>query len=327
MSVEKPSSSSPSETIVESEAAVVQAPPAGITRSWSMGSYPKLSDLMGTWPEVAIFRRFGSLNAQNLLFLQAEITHLETELRDLRNEEEQRQDLKGIEAQRNWYKLSQGLEDDDEPSEQWDIIQKIRVKLREYNESLLQYKELCTLQNPTKHDLKMLRVWLEHRDHGDNFLGGVERDIFHIDDPDNPSCDDRSSDLVTVSHEAVEKDFFSRWVSDELVGRFHNLIGRRWKRPVDPECGIYNYRKTHVRALSHLVGVVLASAIPAASIFTLYFVNNMVDRLGVLLAYSALFSICLAIFTTARRVEIFAATAAYVTFLSVLALSWNLESH
>jgi len=75
------------------------------------------------------------------------------------------------------------------------------------------------------------------------------------------------------------------------------------------------------------VGVVLASVIPAASIFTLYFVNNMIDRLGVLLAYSGLFSICLAIFTTARRVEIFAATAAYVSFLSVLALSLDLESH
>ncbi|EXJ76781.1 uncharacterized protein A1O5_01289 [Cladophialophora psammophila CBS 110553] len=322
MSLEKISSSPETVVVVGSEVEV-QTPQVGITRSWSMGSYPKLSNLMGTWPEVAIFRRFGSLNAQNLLFLQAEITHLETELRDLRAEEEEKQDLKGIAAQRNWFELSRGLDEDDEPSEQWDIIQKIRVKLREYNESLLQYKELCALQNPTKHDLKTLRLWLEHREYGDNFLRGVERDIFHIDDPNDPNCDDRSSDLVTVSHEAVEKDYFSRWVSDELIGRFHNLIGHRWKRPVDPETGICNYRKTHVRALSHLVGVVLASVIPAASIFTLYFVNNMVDRLGVLLAYSALFSICLAIFTTARRVEIFAATAAYVTFLSVLALSWN----
>jgi hypothetical protein len=121
--------SSPLETVVGSEA----EPQVGITRSWSIGSYPKLSNLMGTWPEVAIFRRFGSLNAQNLLFSQAEITHLETELRDLRAEEEQKEDLKGIAAQRNWFELSQGLDDDDEPSEQWEIIQKIRVKLKEYS--------------------------------------------------------------------------------------------------------------------------------------------------------------------------------------------------
>jgi len=130
MSLEK--ISSPPETVVGSEAEP-QSPQVGITRSWSIGSYPKLSNLMGTWPEVAIFRRFGSLNAQNLLFSQAEITHLETELRDLRAEEEQKENLKGIAAQRNWFELSQGLDDDDEPSEQWEIIQKIRVKLREYS--------------------------------------------------------------------------------------------------------------------------------------------------------------------------------------------------
>ena len=77
--------------------------------------------------------------------------------------------------------------------------------------------------------------------------------------------------------------------------------------------------------MSHLVGVILASIIPAASIFTLYFVSDMVDRLGILLAFSALFSICLALFTTARRIEIFAATAAYVLLLSLLCLSGLLD--
>ena len=99
------------------------------------------------------------------------------------------------------------------------------------DESLLQYKELCALQTPTKHDLKQLRQWLEHCEYGDNFLRGVERDIFHVDDPNDPNYEDKSSDLVTVSREAVEKDFFSRWVSDELIERFHNLIEHRWKVP------------------------------------------------------------------------------------------------
>lgn len=79
---------------------------------------------------------------------------------------------------------------------------------------------------------------------------------------------------------------------------------------------MYHYRKSNLRGVSHLVGVLLASCIPAASIFTLYYVNRMVDRLGVIVVYSAIFSVCLALFTTARRVEIFGATAAYVSFLS-----------
>jgi hypothetical protein len=43
--------------------------------------YAQLASLMGAHPEVAVFRRFGALNAQNLLYLQAELTHLELELR------------------------------------------------------------------------------------------------------------------------------------------------------------------------------------------------------------------------------------------------------
>jgi len=44
--------------------------------------YPKLSYEIGRDPEMAIFRRFGALNAQNLLYLQADITLLEQELRE-----------------------------------------------------------------------------------------------------------------------------------------------------------------------------------------------------------------------------------------------------
>ena len=40
---------------------------------------------------------------------------------------------------------------------------------------------------------------------------------------------DFTSDLVTVSREVGEKDFFTRWLSDELLEPFHNLIGYRWK--------------------------------------------------------------------------------------------------
>ena len=37
------------------------------------------------------------------------------------------------------------------------------------------------------------------------------------------------SDLVTLSPEAVERDAFSRWMTDELLHKFHNLIGHRFK--------------------------------------------------------------------------------------------------
>jgi hypothetical protein len=49
-------------------------------RAMAMEGYPKLSRLMAFYPEVAIFRRFGALNAENLLYLQAELQDLEIAL-------------------------------------------------------------------------------------------------------------------------------------------------------------------------------------------------------------------------------------------------------
>jgi hypothetical protein len=58
---------------------------------------------------------------------------------------------------------------------------------------------------------------------------GIERDIFHHTDDRLDIDQERASDLVTMSREAVEHDFFSRWLSDEVLDKFHSLIGRRFK--------------------------------------------------------------------------------------------------
>jgi len=81
----------------------------------------------------------------------------------------------------------------------------------------------------------------------------------------------------------------------------------------DEESGVYHYKGSSYRFISHVFGILFASMIPAASIFTLYYVHNMVARLGALLAFSVVFSISLAIFTTAKKAEIFAATAAFAS--------------
>lgn len=72
------------------------------------------------------------MNAQNLLFLQAEITHLERELEIIRRNNELNNDEKGLRGDRNWFELSQESENG-EPHPQWVVIQDIRDKLKEYS--------------------------------------------------------------------------------------------------------------------------------------------------------------------------------------------------
>jgi hypothetical protein len=78
-----------------------------ITASWQkMEGYTRLAQLMGSQEEFAIMRQFRVLNAQKLLYLQAEITHLEAEVEQLA-----KRDSSHVERQyyaKDWWSLSQG---------------------------------------------------------------------------------------------------------------------------------------------------------------------------------------------------------------------------
>jgi hypothetical protein len=96
-----------------------------------VNGYPKLARYMGASPEIAIFRRFGALNAQNLLYLQAELVHLEKKLREF--EKRDSQSSEGMKSQyaRDWFWLSRSENDGNDG--QWQTVLAIREKLVEYS--------------------------------------------------------------------------------------------------------------------------------------------------------------------------------------------------
>jgi hypothetical protein len=59
-----------------------------------------------------------------------------------------------------------------------------------------------------------------------------------------------------------------------------------------------------------LITTVISCVLPIASVIILFFVHSMIARLGIVAGFTALFSLTLAAVMAARRVEIFAATAA-----------------
>jgi hypothetical protein len=118
-------------------------------------------------------------------------------------------------------------------------------------------------------------------------------------------------DLVSVQ-ETMNADRFSIGVSEWLIPIFHWVIGKHFKDSVswDYASGMSWYSETGVAFVVDVVGTVISSLFPVVSIVALYFVDKMPARLGLVAAFTAVFSLCLALMTTARRVEIFAATTA-----------------
>ena len=105
--------------------------------------YPMLAGRMGNMPEVAMFRRFGALNARSLLYYQAELAHLEDELQLLEAEDAKSKDGKKEKYTTNAFWLNTAdfrpdgeLRDGDK--RQRDLIVHMRRILKEYSKHVPQ---------------------------------------------------------------------------------------------------------------------------------------------------------------------------------------------
>ena len=182
------------------------------------------------------------------------------------------------------------------------------------------------LGGPSNYDLEILQDWIST--------------VSRLEGRDHSAWKD-TADLVALS-EAKYDDPFSRLIRKHLLPLYHRSFGIRLRRrfskspssvsagtmelnPADasapprtpdaPQQDVYTqggfskYDDARLIAIIEVISTVISSMLPISSIIILYFVTSLPARLGILLGYTALFPIALAIFTKARRVEIFAATS------------------
>ncbi|KAK0620693.1 hypothetical protein B0T14DRAFT_567423 [Immersiella caudata] len=122
--------------------------------------YTRLASLMGAHPEMAILRRFGSLNVLNLLYLQAELTNLENELHCAARVDSESGHPDRAEYSRDWETLRNSVADEDGDPTQWKLMLQVREKLVEYNQALLVQHKIAGLGPPNNQDLRFLRKWM-----------------------------------------------------------------------------------------------------------------------------------------------------------------------
>lgn len=99
--------------------------------------YPKIAWRMANVPDLAIFRRFQALNLQNLLYLQAELVHLEGQLEQAAAADAQSADARCKLYSRDWFTLRSSHAIPDCDGRQWAIFLDIRSKLKEYSQCSL----------------------------------------------------------------------------------------------------------------------------------------------------------------------------------------------
>ncbi|KAF2099869.1 hypothetical protein NA57DRAFT_75374 [Rhizodiscina lignyota] len=282
----------------------------------SMEGYTKVAQLMAAHDEFAILRSFKALSMQNLLYLQAELIHLESQLRDLARRDATRGDRPH--HTHDWWSLSQSEEE--EGVEQWEKFLEIREKIDKYTESILKHAALSQLGRPTHHDLQFLRSWFERPSMGSFPLLGLDKKAWEAE---------HESDLVALNARKAS-DRLTRWFTDTVIPRFHVLLGERLKvrvlhymygraritkngqHPVvaDFGNGIYKYEESTLQTTVYIITTVIASLLPLCSVVVLFLIDGDALRMGVIVILSACFSIALILTTNARQIEVFAATSA-----------------
>jgi hypothetical protein len=80
--------------------------------------------------------------------------------------------------------------------------------------------------------------------------------------------------------------------------------------PDDVGSGIYHYKELALESILGILVTVVASLLPICSVVALYIIQSNGVRLGIIAIFSACFALALALMTNARRIEVFAATAA-----------------
>ncbi|OTA79954.1 hypothetical protein M434DRAFT_86781 [Hypoxylon sp. CO27-5] len=229
-----------------------------------MEGYAKVAQLMATYEEFAILRRFKRLNYQNLLYLQAQIIHLEDSLGRL------------------------GL-----------------FHNNSLDEALLQQVYISKLEGPNSNDLEFLHSWFERPSMG----------CFPIRGLDYKAWEQRlENDLIAIKPR-LPPDPFSRWVTNTIFPLYHRVFGFKFhvrKKPDSTEVGdgLYTYEESLLGSIINIITTVVAAVLPLLSIVVLYIVDSDATKLGIIVVFSACFALILAVMTSARRIEVFAATAA-----------------
>jgi hypothetical protein len=278
--------------------------------------YPRLAGQIGQYPETAILRRFATLNSQNLLYLQAELIHLEEKIRVLEATANRSQsDNKRLYA-RDWYWLKASAESDD--CELWQTVLEAKTKLKEYSpylasclapatfltitdDALLQQVTLSALPEPTPYSLRTLRHWLEAKHLGNLALIGEDQKIW--------SSDSQVTDLIVIRG-YPEMDSFSKWIAEKFLVWFHHRFWPQMRKPGDLESGVAVYEDDKVLRYTSHTTTAVASLLPVVSSIILYRVQDVGVRLGLTALFTFIFGFCLAIFTNVQRREVFTAVAA-----------------
>ena len=172
--------------------------------------------------------------------------------------------------------------------------------------------------NPGPEALSSINEWMSRTSMGSVYLIGEDRDLWKST---------QRQELLALDRSGCD-DLLSAWMTNSATTWFHWAVGRYFKagspcrlryriahviqksKPAEFMDNTVYYSQKNVSRLTSIVVVSLSSILPLVSILVLTKVHKLSSRLWIIGGCTVLFSLCLGLVASPRKVEIFSAAAA-----------------
>ncbi|KIX99819.1 uncharacterized protein Z520_04455 [Fonsecaea multimorphosa CBS 102226] len=271
-----------------------------------MTGYGALAAMMASHQNIEAFRKFSSMNLENILHMQAELQHLEVVINEVRK-------IPGLNSfDQIWIEDPESMSEEDIHR----IFERSRTLLDQYYRALLRTARINALQQPRKDNLELRRQWYDEESGGDQFLYGVEAGIFR-----DASIEE---DLLTLKENIGSNDALANFLSEKVVPLYHRLVGYKLHRSMAEKAfeRTWEYRPETLVQVGNTICMLLSAVIPALSILVLFSMRSMAARLVAISMMSLVFSLVMNVIAQ-RRADVFMSTTAFAAVLVVFVGSTN----
>ncbi len=182
---------------------------------------------------------------------------------------------------------------------------------------MFQFQKLCQLPPANPSNLASLRRLL---------FKGPEREVSFLEGTEYRTWDEKNEgDLTSLNDHNKNRDVLSKWLYTLVGNVYHRLIGQdlhgrlRFKGDWQPQytSPLTDYPDRYFVRVVDIVSTILAPLLPTVSALGLFLLSNNTVRMGLVFLFSFLFSLTLALLGVPRRIDAFAATAAFTAVLIV----------
>lgn len=206
----------------------------------ALHGYPKLAKFLGGTEGYAIYKRFATLNARNLLYHQAKVTRLEHELNDLEQIFAHESDLH-YNVDHIFDQLHAGCSapDGDNGVQRDTAAYKLRIKyeevsraLEKYNRLLLEQKQLHKLPSPDSTFVDTIYSFItSEKGPKPDWLRHPENTVYAIYDDNREPI---QHDLVTLNQEFKQQNPFTKFFLSTIIDWWHKIYSRFKERHSSP---------------------------------------------------------------------------------------------